>query len=282
MKKLGERIRFLPNEADNSLQNFQDYIFENINLSNDEKPKSFFRSDFRGVLFDNSVFYHNDFSRADFINVVSDGSKFTECEFAGTEMYNTQFLNSVFQLNAFKNLTFTNCNFLKAKLAGNSFLGATLRNCTFVDSELIDCSFERSSIDNITFRESAVRNVDLSNMFAVNLYFANCSFEKVTVDADYLGSYCFQGKMPDDISWNYRGKEFDLKTDRTSLLQSFSNFYYERGRVVEFLNTNILLLKQEEKPVEFERFLLATLQKLDQEKNEIVKDHSILKSFLIC
>jgi len=217
-------------------ENFQQFHFDKLDLSKALVPISFHRSDFRGAKITDCRYFKNNFENADFIDCVVIDSAFVSCSFKYTELYNSYYQNVIFQETAFSSasqvkLVYKNCFFLKIKFRINTF-----RDCKYFNTTIKGCNFQRSSMDEVEFEKVTFSSVDLSSMTAINLYFNNCNFENVVIDADYLGSYFFKGKLPENIRMKYRGKLFDFDITQVDLLNSLFMLLWEKERYYEAIN----------------------------------------------
>jgi len=280
MSNLVEHNRFYDNGSlKREKENFQGFLFENIDLRNNKTSISFLRSDFRGVKVQNSHFLENNFSRADFIDSTILNSTFQDCIFKHTEIYNTYFENSMFSEGTINSaglsrLIFENCSFTDIEFSANTFNNSKLNNC-----KLIDVQFKKNSIDDIEFENTSFKNSDFSNNTSINLFFANCLFDNVTIDADYLGSYFFKGSFLDNLNLKYRGKVFKLNISQTELIDNLFKILLEKERYYEAIN--ILVLKNslsETKHSIFNVVSIATNYLLE-EKNKLKRTYQFDKIY---
>ncbi len=262
-------------------ENFQGYLFEEINLLKDKEPISFFRSDFRGSKFLNSTFYKNNFSRADLIDSIIISTRFKECLFQHTELYNSFFERSVIDNSIFKSVTCSRLYFQNCEIEEAKFHDATIKDTNFKDCKLHTSKFTKSSLDEIKFEECDIRDVDFSNMTAINLYFSNCSFQNLIIDADYLGSYFFKGNYLDKIKLKYRGKLINLKMQKHEIIDNLLRICLENRRYYEainlFIQRNVLLNEK----VSIYELTKKILQQLLNEENFLIRSYQLEKIFRI-
>jgi uncharacterized protein YjbI with pentapeptide repeats len=217
-------------------ENFQQFYFDRLDLSKSVVPISFYRSDFRGAKITDCSYFKNNFGNADFIDCVIENSSFISCSFKYSELYNSFYKKVFFQESVFSSASLVKLVFEDSSFVNIKFRVNTFRDCKYINTTIQDCDFHKSSMDEIEFESVSFNNVDLSGMTAMNLYFDNCIFENVVVDADYLGSYFFKGKLPGNIRLKYRGKIFDFDIRQLDLLNNLFMLLWEKGRYYEAIN----------------------------------------------
>lgn len=260
-------------------ENFQGFLFNKLDMSDRKVPISFYRSDFRGAKFQDVSFHGNNFSNSDFIDSSVINTSFEKVKFNYAEIYNSyfeksSFANSVFSSTSLIKLVYKNCTIENSKFDVNTF-----RECKFSNCKISDSIFEKNSMDDVEFEKTSFKNIDLSNMTAINLFFSDCKFENVIIDADYLGSYFFKGKFFDNLKLKYRGKVFDLDISQSDLLNNLFKILMERGRYYEAINIVIQknLLHNEKKSI-FSLVQMASEQ-LFKEKSQLKRTYQFDKIF---
>jgi len=237
MGSIAERFKFYDNGNNKRIkENFQGYLFNQINLSDSEHPISFYRSDFRGTKFKDCSFYKNDFSRADLIDSVIENSSFQSCLFRYSELFNSFFSKTTIIDAQFKSASFSRLFFYDCLLESGQLQDVTVRDCSFQKCKIVKTSFVKNSFDEVKFEKCHFAEVDLSNMTAINLYFTDCTFKDLIIDADYLGSYFFKGTYFKEVRIKYRGKFFNLEMSKQELIENLFKIFLESNRYYEALN----------------------------------------------
>ncbi|MDF2449473.1 MAG: hypothetical protein K0R26_1977 [Bacteroidota bacterium] len=260
-------------------ENFQDFLFSKLDMSDRKSPISFYRSDFRGAKFQDVLFKGNNFSNSDFIDSSVINTTFENSKFNFSEIYNSYFeksffTNSTFSSTSLIKLVYKNCVIENTKFDVNTF-----RECKFYNCKISNSVFEKNSMDEVEFEKTSFKNIDLSNMTAINLFFSDCKFENVIIDADYLGSYFFKGKFFDNLKLKYRGKVFDLDISQSDLLDNLFKLLMQKGRYYEAINIVIQknLLHNEKKSV-FSLVKMAS-ERLFKEKSQLKRTYQFDKIF---
>lgn len=217
-------------------ESFQGYLFKNLDFRNAIRTISFMRSDFRGAKIVDCHFMKNNFSNADFIDSSILRSTFDESAFRSTEFYNSYFENVTFKDIKFLSASFVKIVFLNSNFSGLKFGANTVQGSAFIGCKISDCDFKKSSMDDVEFKDTSIKDTDLSSMTALNLFFENCKFENVIIDADYIGSYSFKGRFLENIKLKYRGRIFDLDITQKELLDNLFKIFFEKERYYECLN----------------------------------------------
>ena len=220
-------------------ENFQHYLFKDLNFKEREKPISFFRSDFRGVKIEAVKFYRNNFDRADFINAYIKDTEFEECYF-GTDFSNTIFTNVQFTQNKEENCSFYNCHFLNCMFDRELVSGTTNRNSVYASCSFIECDYGKNTFDDISYESCDLKRLSFAEMGSYNLNFSSCHFEEVIVDPDYLGSYLIKESSLEGLKYSYRGTPLELSGNIIEDLKTLSLFYLNSNRFHEAFNTFLL------------------------------------------
>lgn len=262
-------------------ENFQGYVFANVNEKESGIETSFYRSDFRGAKFSECHFFKNNFSNADFIDSSINRTFFDNCQFKFTEIYNTymdgvSFDKVLMDSASLVKVVCADCAFEKTK-----FVATTFRECTFNSCKIENCSFSKNSIDGVDFVKTSFSNVDLSNMTAINLTFSDCTFDNLIIDADYLGSYFFKGNLMDKIKLKYRGKIFDLNISQSDLLLNLFKIYFQAERYYEAINVLIQKNLLEKSFSSIFPLLRIVIDALVKEKNKLKRTYQIEKIFFL-
>lgn len=260
-------------------ENFQNFIFNEIDTRDHSAPISFYRSDFRGARLMRSYFLNNNFSNADFIDTYLYATTFEKSKFKSTEFY-----NSYVERSTFINLNFSACSLVRlifdhAKFDQVKFLSNNIQESKFINSEIRDCIFTKTSIDEVCFENTQIVNVDLSPMTAINLYFDQCTFENVVIDADYLGSYFFKGEFFDRLKLRYRGRIFKLKIGETELLANLFRLMIEKERYYEAINHIVQKNLIDNKASLIFPVVKLSLDRLLKDKNVLKRTYQISKIF---
>jgi uncharacterized protein YjbI with pentapeptide repeats len=262
-------------------ENFQNFLFDGINMEEKTKHISFYRSDFRGTKFQKTKFYNNDFSRADLIDCLLVETEFLNCKFYYTEIYNTYFeqsgfINTEVKLASFIKLIFRNCIFDNSSFAGNTLRELKFKNCT-----IKNCGFKNNSGDEIIFEKTYFENIDFSNMTALNFFFDDCKFDNIQIDADYLGSYFFKGAPYNKIKLKYRGKLFDFDVSQNDLFNNLFKIYFENNRFYEAINIIVQKNNLENNTISIFPLLTTAIEKILIEPNELKRIYQFKKTFVL-
>ena len=220
-------------------ENFQNFIFRDLDLKSDKEPISFYRSDFRGVTIIKFRFWKNNFERCDFINAYISDTTFEECHF-GTDFTNIIFDRVIFKANFQDTCAFYNCLFLNCQFEKENITQTVIRNCEYTQCIIKDCTFDKNAFDDITFTKSSFQNITLADMGALNFSFDVCTFENVILDPDYSGSYLIKNSSMIGIRYEYRGHEIPLSGNFIEDYMTLSMFYLEEKRYYEAFNSTIL------------------------------------------
>ena len=220
-------------------ENFQHFLFKDLNFKDRKEAISFFRSDFRGVKIENVQFYKNNFDRADFINSYITNTSFDKCTF-GTDFSNVIFNKVKFNSNVEDTCAFYNCSFIDCFFEKENVINTTNRNSKYLRCEFSNCTFEKNSFDDIHYTQTTFKEISFAEMGAYNLDFTSCNFESTIVDPDYLGSYMIKETDLKGLNYSYRGREIPLTGEIQVDLQTLSRFYIENRRFYEAFNTVLL------------------------------------------
>jgi uncharacterized protein YjbI with pentapeptide repeats len=220
-------------------ENFQHFLFKDLNFKNRKEPISFFRSDFRGVKIENVQFYKNNFDRADFINSYITNTTFDNC-FFGTDFLNVIFHKVEFRNNMEDTCSFHNCSFVDCAFESETVINTSNRNSTYSNCHFSNCNWEKNSFEDIHYIQTSFKNISFAEMCAYNLDFTGCNFENTSVDPDYLGSYLIKKTELKDLNYIYRGQGISLTGKIEADLETLSRFYFSNHRYYEAFNTVLL------------------------------------------
>jgi uncharacterized protein YjbI with pentapeptide repeats len=238
---MGELVQLKKFSKTNNLfrekEDFTYTLFENLNFREEDKPISFFRSDFRGAKFVNVIFYFNNFDRADFISCVFLNCQFINTNVASSEMKNCYFDNAKFINNKYNNTSIQECTFYKCEFEDENLL-INMKNCSFIESKLSNCKFERSTTEKIVWEKCIISSVDYANMHAERYSFKSCMLTDVDIDICYIFGYLFYDTSIYDISIIYMGDKVEFTRD--VMLNRFAHNLLIQQRYYEFINANII------------------------------------------
>ena len=253
--------------------NFENYVFKDIDFRKHKKSARFFRCDFRGTKIHNIYFYKNDFSRSDFIDSYVDKCSFEKCKFS-TDFFNTFFHEIEFKENKQKISSLINCVFNSCEFIKEEFIETTLRDCSFENCIFTDCTFVMNTIDNIRFIKCKFINIDFSNTTAQDFSFSDCEYEKFIINPDNLGTYLFKNTTLRKIIYSYKGEEFQIGENYLNNIEVLIKYYGQMKRYYEFFNLVIIYnyISKRRKPVDkfFKFVLMNTIKdshKLRKQKN---------------
>jgi uncharacterized protein YjbI with pentapeptide repeats len=238
---MGELVQLkIFSKTDNHLREKEDFaytLFENLNFKEEDKPISFFRSDFRGAKFVNVIFYFNNLDRADFISCAFLNCQFINTNFASSEIKNCYFDNVKFVNNKYNNTSIQECTFHRCEFEDENLL-INMKNCSFIESKLSNCKFERSTTEKIVWEKCVISTVDYANMFAERYSFKSCTLTDVNIDICYIFGYLFYDTNIYGISIIYMGDEVEFTKD--NMLTKFASNLLIQQRYYEFINANII------------------------------------------
>jgi uncharacterized protein YjbI with pentapeptide repeats len=218
-------------------EDFTYTLFENIDFRKEDKPTSFFRSDFRGAKFVNVIFYLNNFDRADFISCVFINCQFINVNVATCEIKNCYFNNVEFITNNYNNTSIQECTFYKCEFKNENLL-INMKNCNFSESRLFNCKFERSTTEKIFLEKCVVSSVDFANMHAERYSFKSCELVNVDIDICYIFGYLFYDTNIYDINIIYMGKKIEMSKE--NMLNRFACNLWAQQRYYEYINAKML------------------------------------------
>ena len=220
-------------------RNFENYLFEKIDLRNSKEPMNFYRCDFRGSKMTDMCFWKNDFNRSDFVDSFIEKSIFSNCSF-GTDFFNTYFTDVEFiennqAISSIINCVFESCTFIEEK-----FSDTTIRDCSFINCTFNNCIFVMNTIDNIEFEKCRFTKIDFSNTTAKDFTFTQCKYDDFIINPDYLGTYLFKETPLNNIIYSYKGDEFNIGENYLDNIEVLINYYGKMKRYYEFFNLVII------------------------------------------
>jgi uncharacterized protein YjbI with pentapeptide repeats len=281
MEKLTKPNYFADNgESKRECENFQRFIFKDIDLSHREDPISFFRSDFRGTKIVNVHFSRNNFNRADFVNSIIMRSSFTGCKY-GTDFINCLFEDVKFTDNQQKGSSIIGCVFENCQFEKESFTDTTMRNCEFNNCSFLNCVFEMNTFDELSFTSSKFSNINFANMGAYNFYFVDCIYDNFNIDPDYLGTYLFKNSFLREITFYYRGKLVRLDLDYIDVIYGFIQLYGKAGRYIEMFNLIILYNYLSGSMDSLQTWFINIMEYIFKNNNTLENKNNIKKIFTI-
>jgi uncharacterized protein YjbI with pentapeptide repeats len=225
-----------PNQAN---QNFQSFVFENLNFKELTNSISFFRSDFREVKVVSVSFFNNDFNRADFVNAYIEKSSFEQCSF-GTDFTNTYFRQVNFIANLYNASDIYKCIFDACEFRSEVIKNTTLRSSRFTNCLIDNCDYQENSFNDLHYESCTIKNTSFAEMAAMNLSFDACNFDEVAIDPNNIGTYLIKNCKVTGVNFLYRGKQLNLSGDFIQDLRSLARYYYESGRYFEAINTDLI------------------------------------------
>lgn len=209
----------------------------NIDFDNIPHVTSFYRSDFRGSMFDSVRFVGNNFDLADFIGNSFRNSEFQRVNFGKAEFKNGFFYHCQFEENIYDDIAIHNCTFTNCIFQNEQF-HLTMNNCMFINCQFIDCVFDQCSTDTLSFQKCVFLKCELSTMHAENFKFENCTFRDAFLGICFLGTYLFKNTDINLISFKYRGKIVEISN--SDYFEKFTKSLLDEGRYFEYFNLSLL------------------------------------------
>jgi len=228
--------------ADNCKDNYEcrDLSYRtirNIDFSTFHHTVSFYRSDFRGCIFDSVRFASNNFDLADFIGNSFRNVEFYRVNFGRAEIKNGYFYHCHFEENIYDDIAIHNCTFINCIFQNEQF-HLTMNNCEFINCQLIDCEFDQCSTDTLSFKKCVFLKCELSTMHAENFKFEACTFRDAFLGICFLGTYLFKNTDINLINFKYRGKIVPISD--SDYFVNFTNSLLDDGRYFEYFNLSQL------------------------------------------
>jgi uncharacterized protein YjbI with pentapeptide repeats len=257
-------------ETSREKENFQNYLFKDIDYRNKPVAVSFRRSDFRAVKMQNMHFFKNNFDRADFVNAYLKETTFDECNF-GTDFFNTVFEKCTFKGNNFDTSTLNNNRYFDCCFENEHILNTTNRQAFYSNCTFKNCIYEMNSFEDINFDNCIFENINFAEMGAYNFSFTSCSFKNFTVDPDYLGSYLFKHSPLEQTQFMYRGDGLALNNNLIEDLKTLSIFYLQSSRLFEAFNMTLLYRQYSKQELSILGYLDNILDQIGTDKHDLRK-----------
>lgn len=280
MSNINPYLSFIDDGKDNrERENFQGFLFKEIDTRKRKHPISFQRSDFRGAAFRKSYFLRTNFGNADFIDTAIINTTFDDCSFRHTEMHNSFYESVVLKDSLFSSASIVKSLFSNCNLDGSKFNINTIRECKFDKCSITNSKFDRCSIDELEFSQTNLTDCDLSGNTAINIYFSNCRFKNVVIDGDYIGSYFFKGEFLDKLKMKYRGKVVNIDLEIIDILKNLFKIFFERSRYYEAINVLVQIGMLEGQPGKIFNPCKIALETLFRENNTLRRMYQTDKIF---
>lgn len=199
-------------------------------------PYSFYRSDFRGSLFNGVNLNKTLFDRADFIDTKFVNVEFESVIFGGSEHKNTIYDSCFFKKCSIKGTVCTSCIFINCVFV-NIHFQCTMDRCKYINCQFINCVFNKSSIEEVTYKNCEMNNVDLAQCHAENLIFIDSKLRNVCFGAPFIPNYLIRETSLDDVKLKYRGKVIS----HNKYLEEFESKLLANERYFEYLNISIII-----------------------------------------
>ena len=210
------------------------------------QPCNLERADFRSTKIQDCQFKDATFFNSDFKGAVVQDTRFEGCNFRATDILNTTFVNVHFVGADFADAALKHCQFTNCTFTG-SFYGASIDHCTFIDSTLDGVSFQASSLLDLRFVRCELKGLDTSNAGSSYLFFDHCQLSEMTMEVDDLPTFFFKPDYPlDRIKMRYRGDHVTF--DRAwKKLDEFMSRLLKTNRFTDTLNLHILYRRHYDK-----------------------------------
>jgi len=215
---------------------FQYTTFDSVDFRKYISPPSFYRSDFRGAIFNNTYFYMLNIDRSDIVSAVIDNCCFDMCDFGNTGICNTTISNTRFTKVAQKNAEISRSIFLNCEFEETSFDNSTAFNNKFVKCRFTRCSFRGAGFEDITFNECHFESIDLADMTPYKFIFEDCDLSNVLLSLDHLGTYLFDKTSIQKTRYKYLDDVLDIDELNAPILNGLLSNMHENGRYYELVN----------------------------------------------
>ena len=196
-------------QFDNSLENYESAdlsfrVFRDIDFSLDQKPKSFYRADFRRSKITNCKFFENIFGRADFVDVYIENSNFKNVNWGSCLFKNSYIVSTFYHNNSYRGVslqfnTFKQCIFKNEKFLFNAY------KTKFIHCIFESCTFEKSSLEDLVFENCEFNDVNIAECHAEKLKFNSCSINKLKLGVTYWSTYLYRNTKIEDCLFMYKG-----------------------------------------------------------------------------
>lgn len=265
---------WLETSKDYECQNLSYRMIENLDFQQISHKTSFYRSDFRGTIFESDIFVENNFDLVDFISNTFKNVEFHRVNFGKAEFKNGYLRNCVFNKNIYEDIAIHGCTFTGCTFR-NEIFRLTMLNCQFNHCTFINCTFDQCSTDTLVFRECVFLKCELSTMHAENFKFERCTFRDAFLGTCFLGTYLIKDTDLDLISFKYRGKIID--THSSTFLNDLEADLLQHNRFFEHFNFSLLFHSDrlEELVNQFPQIVAKALQ----EPNPNVREYNLTGIF---
>lgn len=223
------------------LGGYQNTLFKDLDFSALSEPISFFRADFQGSKFLNSIFYKNNFDRSDFTSTYIENCTFENCFVGNFGICNSIVKDSKFMRIAMDGAEISRTRFQNCLFDGVIFLKSTVFDIEFIDCEFRGCSFERAGFENITFIGCDLRGSDFSDLTAVNFVFENTKLDDIAISLDYFGSYLFDKVNLNSMRFRYQNANIASKNISQETIKQLAGYLYSQQRYYEYYNLSLSL-----------------------------------------
>lgn len=249
---------------DNTLNDYESkdlsfLLFQNIDMTKDKYPKSFYRADFRRSKLDNCYFSKNAFGRADFVDVCIENTIFEEVNWGSCLFKNSYIINSTYKNNSYRGVslqfnTFKDCVFENERFIFNAY------KCNFIGCVFKNCTFEKSSLEDIVFEKCSFDDVNIAECHSENFKFDSCKINDLKLGITYWCTYLYKYTKIESCTFMYKGKIInvvDLK-----YFSKYMDMLLQQDRLYEFLNCIIINNKLYKNVVSAFRYVLHRLEEL--------------------
>ena len=249
---------------DNALNDYESkdlsfLLFQNIDMTKDKYPKSFYRADFRRSKMDNCYFLKNAFGRADFVDVCIENTIFEEVNWGSCLFKNSYIINSTYKNNSYRGVslqfnTFKDCVFESEKFIFNAY------KCNFIGCVFKNCTFEKSSLEDIIFEKCSFDDVNIAECHSENFKFDSCKINKLKLGITYWCTYLYKYTKIESCAFMYKGKIINVVD--VKYFSKYMDMLLQQDRLYEFLNCIIINNKLYKNVVSAFRYVLHRLEDL--------------------
>jgi len=258
---------------------FQYTTFDSIDFRKYLSPPSFYRSDFRGAIFNNTYFYMINIDRSDIVSAVIDNCCFDMCDFGNAGICNTTLSNTKFTKVAQKNAEISRSIFLNCEFEETSFDNSTAFNNKFVKCSFIHCSFRGAGFEDIIFNECQFESIDLADMTPYKFTFENCDLSNVLLSLDHLGTYLFDKTSIQKTRYKYLDDILDIDELDAPILNGLLSNMHENGRYYELVNLCIYFSDAIERSFDIKNILCQSLNSAISHPHPIERMETIKNLF---
>ncbi len=255
-------------------ENFQQFLFKDLDFSRSDTPISFYRSDFREVKIEKVIFMSNEFERADFTDSYVTDSSFISSHF-GTDFINVYFNNVIFENSLFDTCTFLRCIFNSCRFSSGHIINSTVQDCNFYDCTLNEIELKENTFEEIDFENTHFKGINLANMTSKDFRFRNCNYDKLTIDPDYLGSYVIEGDFFNDIQFEYRGHVIEVFQEKGDTIEALINLWRKSNRFYEVFNLLILHRQFKNSKNDLSDILITIIDRLSKVNHPSIRAYNL-------